>query len=224
METSCTPAVEKPLWNIHKELIITEIKSIHDIKAFSRFVYNVYQKTYHQQYNWIPTCTAQSELEKEDLRYASDSRFFVCCTRTKEILGTCRITKKNDHLTFPIEDVFKININHLVKRLNLSIEEFWHLGRLSVDKDKLSMYSADPKSAAMIMKKLLMASFEVICRSTNNLLIAETDSKVFRMLNQIGINVEMIGLPRHYMGSITLPTIVLAKDLNLWACINKNSH
>lgn len=222
MKAICkTPVVGRTLWSISPDLLITELTEANEIQAFSRFVFNVYRSTYLEQYNWIPESTTQQLLEEEDLQYAPDSKFFACCTRNLEIIGTCRITKKNNYFTFPIETEFDINLEELINRLSLSVKEFWHFGRLAINKELLRKYSADSRSSIVLLKELLMTSFRIICRFESNLLIAETDSKVFRMLNQLGINVEMIGNPKNYMGSETLPTIVAASDLSHWSQLNK---
>ena len=70
----------------------------------------------------------------------------------KEILGTFRMTLKAEHLTFPIEDYFGVDLSKLCSTLPMQPKEVWHCGRICVDKEKLQQLGYRKKDSLLYLR------------------------------------------------------------------------
>ena len=194
-----------------------------DIEKFTSFIYQVYAKEYKEKYNWNPESSCYDEMIAEDRKYAPYANHYICYDQQAGIIGACRITKKSGDTVFPIETSFHVKLDYLLKGGFFDIHEVWHFGRLAIDKQKIREYNL-PVSSREILSNLLFLSLSVVCRDKNNLLISEIDYNVFRLMNQLGINMEIVGMPKFYIGSNTFPAIVTAFDLSDWLKEHDDSY
>ncbi len=208
------------LIEIKDPLIIGRIDSDH-VDEFSRFVYHVYLHDYTEKNHWVPDESSLLDMIREDRQYFKYSAYVICSTEETGILGTFKVTKKNKNITFPIETEFGIQIDDLTHFEGLKVDDVWHFGRLAIDKEKIKKYNLNVSSME-ILQRLLITSIRLLCDSVDNLIVTEIDYKVFRLLLKMGFNMEMIGRPKFYLGSITCPAIATAKDLMNWLECHEN--
>ena len=195
-------------------LIIDTIDETH-IDEFSKFVYHVYLHDYTSRNDWKPNDSSLQHMIEEDHQYFKYSFYIICSTKQTGILGTFKITKRDESLTFPIETDFGIKIDELTHFEGLKVDSVWHFGRLAVDKEKIKKYGLKVSSME-VFTRLLSTAIRLLGSSTDNLVVTEIDYKVLRLMLHDGLNMEIIGQPKFYLGSITCPAIVTSRDLYKW--------
>ncbi len=195
-------------------LIINTIDEAH-INEFSEFVYHVYLHDYTSRNDWEPNDSSLQSMIEEDHQYFKYSFYIICSTKQAGILGTFKITKRNELLTFPIETDFGIKIDELTQFEGIKVDSVWHFGRLAVDKEKIRQYGLKVSSME-IFTRLLSTAIRLLGSSTDNLVVTEIDYKVLRFMLYDGLNMEIIGQPKFYLGSFTCPAIVTSNDLFKW--------
>ena len=208
------------LIEIKDPLIINRIDANH-VGEFSKFVYHVYLHDYTEKNHWIPDESSLRDMIKEDRNYFKYSAYIICSTEEAGILGTFKVTKKNRFITFPIETEFGIKLEDLTNFEGLKVDDVWHFGRLAIDKEKIKKYDLKISSVE-ILQRLLITSIRLLCDSADNLIVTEIDYKVFRLMLKMGFNMEMVGQPKFYLGSVTCPAVATARDLLNWLECHEN--
>ncbi|MEO1051139.1 MAG: hypothetical protein AAFX87_10960 [Bacteroidota bacterium] len=192
--------------------------SLHD---FSRFVFDMYSYHYQKKYEWQPLQEDFEEAYHEDISQFDDSVYFAFKDMDGKILGTIKTTLRQNDLTFPIEKDFNINIEDFVNRSNWQVDQVWHLGRLAIDSYTLRGMQLSMTSKEMF-RQLLIHSLSVINHQPGNLMIAESDVLIYRLFHELGVNMQIIGDVKDYMGSPTYPVVVTSEDLESW--LTQNEH
>ena len=151
----------------------------------ARFV--VTQNYNHHSSEPIPD-TARQEIEdiyREELSYSGDSACFIVRDKEGRIVGSIRVFRWDKRTPTPMQKIF--HISPLEKVGDTPATSFWHIGRFA------------------IVAPLL--------RDDDSYMIAETDSRLLRVMNALGIETRQIGNPLIYLASETIPVCSSKKGL-----------
>lgn len=127
----------------------------------------------------------------EDLATFDNSVFYIV-RDSNSIIGSVKLTLWNPSIVLPIEKLFNINIEDIVKVRNGKI---WHVGRFAVSKS----------TSYLTLKCLLTKVISQMCSYPNSIMVAECDKKFVKVLAMMGIRTEALGSAICYLGSLTLP-------------------
>lgn len=160
----------------------------------------------------------------EEVQYFSQSKIFVAKNNNHEIVGAIRIMKWNKKDELPITKLFGIeSINNVL--LKDSEMHIWHVGRFAVS-------SGLGRGGLSLFRVLMMYAVAPICRHKNGIMIAECDSKLFKAVQSLGMNVIALNNGMEYLGSVTIPMYAtregliefVARNCALALCVDGNMH
>lgn len=162
----------------------------------------------HHQNLSDETMINEAEIQavyNEEARYFHQSKIFVAKNHYDEIVGAIRIMNWNKRDELPITKLFGIErIN------NTSFKDegmdIWHVGRFAVS-------SGLGRGALSLFRVLMMFAVAPICKSDNGVMIAECDSKLFKTVRKLGMNVIALNDGIEYLGSVTIPMYATREGL-----------
>ena len=192
----------------------------YNLTNFSQYVFQQYAYHFKKKHQWQPAVEDFLEIQQKDEADANHATYFAFKNAYQDIIGTIKTTLKNDQLTFPIETDFNISIPELIDAHNLDVSQVWHLGRFAVDTKTLRKNSLDI-SGKELMKQLLIHSFEEMYDEGYGLMVAESDVLIYSIFHELGINMQIVGEAKDYVGSPTYPVIVTGEDMADW--LSKNA-
>lgn len=137
-------------------------------------------------------------------RMHHNSQFYLARTNQGKLIGSIRVFKWNRKDTLPIEQIFRIN--PLEKIGNNKNYSYWHVGRLAIEQDA-------GFSTLTLFKELMALAIEPIVHDMHGYMIAETDCKLLRVMNMLGINTTVVGKPVNHLASMTVPVYSSRTDL-----------
>ena len=190
-----------------------------NLQDFSQFVFQQYAYHYTKKYQWSPSAKEAEEMEQEDLQYLNNAVYFGFKNSNQELLGTIKATLKDESITFPFEQDFGISLESIIHQKQVSVDEIWHLGRFAIDSKKIRAQGL-PIKAKELLKILLIYAFKVITRKPNGLMIAESDVLIYKLFHELGVNMQIVGNVKDFIGSPTYPVIVTGKDIEDWLAKN----
>ena len=186
-----------------------------NLPYFSKFVFDLYNFHYLKKYNWNASQEELYDMAIQDQDHIDDAIFFAYKNNQDELLGTIKLTPKQNDLVFPIEESFGIDIEQLILERKLKVKNIWHLGRLAINSYKVRDQQMRIQSRE-VMRLLLIAAFREVDQSEEALIIAEADQLIYKLFHEMGINMQIIGEAQGYLGSPTYPTIMTGEDIRLW--------
>lgn len=131
---------------------------------------------------------------QEDALSFRNSFFFVALNNG-QIVGSAKVTRWDQRIILPIQNLFNIDPSNLV--VEQKVTSLWHIGRFAISRSE--------KDGAGLLKKLITLAIYPICMSIDSIMVAECDKKFVRGLNLLGIQTGLLGRGIHYLGSETLP-------------------
>lgn len=141
----------------------------------------------------------QSEIDlvyQEELLYADTSLAFLVRNPDGRIIGSIRIFKWDRHQILPIQKLFGINP---LTSIHAGEEySYWHIGRFAID-------SFAGISTLTLFKQLMVYAIHPIISTDNSYMVAETDSKLLKVMNALGIQTTQLGESLNYLASETIP-------------------
>lgn len=124
------------------------------------------------------------ESEKKIFR---DSFFYMATTIEGKIIGTLRVlVVDNLDVNLP-EDIDCCCVNNIC-----------HVGRFAINQNNTG------KLGNELFKRMILLAFSHVCQNRNNILVAECDAKLHRVLVQMGIDLKRVGEPFFCLGSETV--------------------
>lgn len=141
----------------------------------------------------------QNEIDlvyQEELLYADTSVAFLVRNLQGHIIGSIRIFRWDRHQTLPIQKLFGIN-----PLTSIHAEEeysYWHIGRFAID-------SFAGISTLTLFKQLMVYAIRPIIQTEQSYMVAETDSKLLKVMNALGIQTTQLGESLNYLASETIP-------------------
>ena len=144
---------------------------------------------------------------QEELQYICNSTIFVVRNKMGKIIGSIRVFKWDKKKILPIQKIFGINplmAIHSEKQYN-----YWHIGRFAIDS-----FSGIP--TITLFKQLMIYAIHPIVCDDKSYMIAETDSKLLKVMNALGIKTVQLGQSVDYLASETIPVCSSKKGLLLF--------
>lgn len=133
---------------------------------------------------------------QEELQYIDNSTIFVVRNEAGKIIGSISVFKWDRKKTLPLQKIF--GINPLMTIHSESDYSYWHIGRFAVDS-----FAGIP--TITLFKQLMVYAVHPIVCDEKSYMIAETDSKLLKVMNVLGIETIQLGHPINYLASETIP-------------------
>lgn len=114
------------------------------------------------------------------------SVFYTVIDKQQQIVGALRISNENK---YELKSPNAIDL--------ISANKVYHIGRFAIDQANNSL-------GAEIFKKMIVIAFSFVYQDKNNILIADCDTKLYRVLRRMGVNLISIGAPFFSIGSETV--------------------
>jgi len=131
-------------------------------------------------------------IYNEEVKYYSNSEVYVAKDYLGFILGSIRVLKWNYMDLLPLQKIFGINPIMAMKNSN----DIFHIGRFAIKKEVRDI---------KLLKQLMVYAIAPVCQHEGNIAFAESDSKLLRTLNLMGIKTTVLGESVDYLGSETIP-------------------
>ncbi|WP_289073886.1 hypothetical protein [uncultured Bacteroides sp.] len=132
----------------------------------------------------------------EELQYIDNSIIFIVRNNAGNILGSIRVFKWDRKKILPMQKIF--GINPLVTIHSESDYTYWHIGRFAIDS-----FTGIP--TITLFKQLMIYAVHPIVSEGRSYMIAETDSKLLKVMNVLGIETKCLGDSIYYLASETIP-------------------
>lgn len=133
---------------------------------------------------------------QEELRYIDNSKVFVVRNNVRKIIGSIRVFKWDKKKVLPLQKIF--GINPLMAIHPESDYSYWHIGRFAIDS-----FAGIP--TITLFKQLMVYAVHPIVCDEKSYMIAETDSKLLKVMNALGIETIQLGHSINYLASETIP-------------------
>jgi len=183
----------------------------HEILNLSRFVVAENFKHHTLGENRQDFQEEINSIYKEEMDNIKNSRIISLKNSSGKILGAIRTMKWDFINPLPIEKLF--GINPLMTTEGKEVNEIWHVGRFAINKNV---------GGTRLLKKLMVSAIAPIVKHKGNMLFAEVDAKLLRVLNLMGIKSRIIGDSIDYLGSKTYPVSMSYNGLIKF--YNENKH
>ncbi len=132
----------------------------------------------------------------EEMSYFKRSQIFIATEANGKIIGSIRVMNWDRQQQLPLQTLF--NIPTLTRLLAEQTSAVWHIGRLAVS-------TGISSCRLTLFKILLLYAMLPIYESENDLVLAECDHKLLRIMRLMGICVQQLGEGIEYLGSQTIP-------------------
>lgn len=176
---------------------------VSELRELATFV--VMQNYKHHQENSAKDVFAEIEaVYQEELQQIATSTIYVVRDLNDEMIGSIRVFEWNKLMELPIQRIF--GISPLLAIIAEPHSKFWHVGRFAVNSRK-------GISTLLLFKQLMMLAIDPIIRSGDSYMIAESDSKLLRVMNLLGIETHQLGPSVEYLASETIPIYASKKGL-----------
>lgn len=178
------------LYNIWQ---LTERKCLQELAEF------VVKENYKHHVGNLPYECIKDEINsvyQEELQYIDNSTIFVVRDNTGKIVGSIRVFKWDRKKILPIQKIFGINPLEAIHAE--SDYSYWHIGRFAIDS-----FAGIP-TITLFKQLMVYAVYPVVC-DTKSYMIAETDSKLLKVMNALGIKTVQMGHSVNYLASETIP-------------------
>jgi hypothetical protein len=152
----------------------------------------------------------------EENRFFSQSKVFVAKNNNNKIVGTIRVMEWSGQEELPITKLFGIQNLHEISPED-SNAHVWHIGRFAVNSD-LGRYGIS------LFKILMLHAISPICRHKKGIMFAECDSKLFKIVNHLGIKAIALNKGIEYLGSLTIPMYATCSGMMEFYIRNRTSE
>jgi len=175
-----------------------------DVASFTKFVFSVY---YEHHWQSEPPIEEVEACIKEDLARYSYTHFYALKTKDGRIFGTINASLWQDTYTLAFEREYNINISELIKTRGLNPPQVWHVGRFAIDRKFINQNEKLKAKQGLFFKLLMTCAFAHVCTHPDNLMIVESEVKLWRIGKLLGISCEALGESRMVLGSESFPAI-----------------
>lgn len=178
------------LYNIWQ---LTERKCLQELAEF------VVKENYKHHVGKRPYECIKDEINsvyQEELQYIENSTIFVVRDNTGKIVGSIRVFKWDRKKILPIQKIF--GINPLEAIYAESDYSYWHIGRFAIDS-----FAGIP--TLTLFKQLMVYAVHPIVSDSKSYMIAESDSKLLKVMSALGIDITLLGNSIYYLASETIP-------------------
>nr|DAI00552.1 MAG TPA: Autoinducer synthase [Caudoviricetes sp.] len=161
-----------------------------------KFVCITNYKKHHSLIENIQLDMEVVEISASEYSIFDYSYFYVVMSEKKQLIGTLRV-HKIDKNSIDLPDCIDLN----------SVNTVYHIGRFAIDSNDSFKLGND------LFRKMILLAFSHICQHENNIMIAECDMKLYKVLLKMGINIVKISSPFICLGSETV--LVYARYENI---------
>lgn len=209
----------KSLIKDYDSFSIWRIMSKTELKKLSRLVIDVNYKHHLNQVSF-----SHDEFEKiyqEDVTALSDSMFYGIYDQKDEIIAAVKCQKWNYSTVLPIEKDFSVDLKYFIQGLNFEPREVFHIGRFVIDQDNIRRNKDLQQKRLTILKLLMYHALLPVSKNSSNIFFCECDEKLYTKLNFMGLYPKIIGTPKEYIGSKTIPIYCDYPGINKFFHTNK---
>ena len=183
---------------------LTERKYLQELAEF------VVKENYEHHLGKRPYECIKEEINsvyREELQYIDNSMIFIVRNNTGKIIGSIRVFKWDRRKDLPIQKIF--HINPLISIHSGKDYNFWHIGRFAIDS-----FAGIP--TITLFKQLMIYAIYPIMNDEKSYMIAETDSKLLKVMNVLGIETTQLGGAKYYLTSETIPICSSKQGLSVF--------
>lgn len=177
------------------------------VDCFQELAEFVVRENYKHHARYLSNESIQNEINsvyQEELQYIDNSMIFIVRNNAGKIIGSIRVFKWDRKKDLPIQKIF--DINPLIAVHSEKDYNFWHIGRFAIDS-----FAGIP--TITLFKQLLIYAVHPIVCDSKSYMIAETDSKLLKVMNVLGIETTRLGDSKFYLASETIPICSSKKGL-----------
>lgn len=146
-------------------------------------------------------------IQNEEFSY-KDSLIYVARNNAGRMIGSIRVFLWDKKVILPMQHIFGIDpteINGVDSSIN-----FWHVGRFAITRD-IGIGSL------FLFKQLMVLAIEPIVKDPKeSCMLAETDGRLLKVMNLLGMGTRQVGDGMEYLSSQTIPMISMKSDLNFY--------
>lgn len=144
------------------------------------------------------------DIYQEEFQQREASITYTVRDMNDDMIGSIRVLKWDQQKELPIQKIFGISPLEAIPSASQST--FWHVGRFAIDNRK-------GISTLLLFRQLMMLAIEPIIKSENSIMIAESDSKLLRIMHLLGIETHQLGPSVEYLASETIPIFASKQGL-----------
>lgn len=197
MERLVYASVQYNIWQLGAE-------SLYELAEF------VVKENYKHHVGGLSSEYIKDEVDaiyEEELAYMDNSMIFGVRNIEGKIIGSIRVFKWDRKKILPIQKIFGIcPLSAIHAEENYS---YWHIGRFAIDS-----FAGIP--TITLFKQLMVFAVHPIVCDEESYMIAETDSKLLRIMNALGIETTQLGDSLNYLASETIPVCSSKKGLSVF--------
>lgn len=175
----------------------------HDLVEYTSFVVRI---NYEHHLQILPPTAEIEACVKKDEENFPFSHFYALKTKDGKIFGTINASLWDEQKVSAFERDFKVNITQILKTKK-SPPQIWHIGRFAIDRKAIKQNKTLLAKQVFYFKLLPTCAFAHVCTDPNNLLIIDTDPKIFEISKRFGVFYKQLGEAQFVMGSNVLPAI-----------------
>ncbi|USN53792.1 MAG: GNAT family N-acetyltransferase [Candidatus Nomurabacteria bacterium] len=181
--------------------IVLETQNNNQLNLSYRLRYEVYcLECKYLDVNNYPNRSEKDEYDDCSIHFIAINK------KTKNVVGTIRLIKRTNR-NLPIEHDFGISLNG-----SISSKKVVEISRLAVDKKFRKSSLKHPS----IMLGLLKACYRYAEENGIAMFVAAIDQNVYNMLKKFRFSFNLLGEPKHYMGSISVPVLIDIEKESQW--------
>lgn len=158
-----------------------------DILCVVEFVVRTNYKKHKSSIEYQQIESEIVEIYESEKKIFDRSCFYIATTITGQIVGALRIMIGGKY-DIALPD--SVNLN--------SINNICHIGRFAIDQ------IGNNKLGNKLFKEMVLLAFSHVCKNKDNVLVAECDMKLHRVLVKMGIGIIPIGPSFFCLGSETI--------------------
>lgn len=148
-----------------------------------------------------------NKVYKEESTYRNKLLYIVRDLSGK-LIGCIRVFKWNKSDILPIKSIFGVDPSESLYTQPDTI--YWHVGRFAISQNM------GKKSVELFKRLMALAISPIVNDEGNSCMIAETDSKLLRVMNILGMKTRQLAESKIYLNSETIPIISLKSDLSYY--------
>lgn len=190
--------------NVYYTIWLLGKESLREIAEF------VVKENYkHHAGNLSSSCIKEEidTIYQEELLYVNNSTIFGVRDISGKIIGCIRVFKWDRKKILPIQKIF--GISPLSAIHSEEDYNYWHIGRFAIDS-----FAGIP--TITLFKQLMVYAVHPIVCDDKSYMIAETDSKLLKVMNALGIKTIQLGNSLNYLASDTIPVCSSKKGLRVF--------
>lgn len=186
--------MEKLIWSSNDyDIFEVGLEALYEISSF------VISQNYTRHSKRFLSKKDFREIEyvfNEELEFLKFSILYIVRDKRRKLIGSIRVFKWDKTLITPMQKLFNISPNELID--NSINSNYWHIGRFAID-------SLCGIKTVTIFKQLMILAVDPIMKDNNSYMLAETDTKLLKVMNALGFETSKLSKPIIYLSSETVP-------------------